>query len=221
MPREAPSPSLWLHCHDLGQVTEGIWREVAFRGENPEHFRSIPSSGKELPHLPAALPSPAHSSRSLHAWEGRSEPFHGVLMLLLPFHYKIVPCHGACGLSPAATQPATSCSLGGDPSKALFRARRGGKCLFLQRKGYFGATGESEPASLPHSLTILAPRRTHARTAAPSPLPPPAGGTAGHGACWGPMCDPTTTALGAHGACPQHHSMGSNFSTRGHQCAGH
>lgn len=137
---------------------------MAFRGENPEHFRSIPRSGKEQPHLPAALPSPAHPSSSLHAWEGRSEPFHGVLMLLLPFQYKIVPCHGARGLSPAATQPATSCSLGGTPPKPSLEQGEGEKAYSSRGKGISEQrVSQSQPPSHTASLFWLPGAHTLAR----------------------------------------------------------
>ena len=132
-------------------------------------------------------------------------------MPLLSFHYKIVPHHGTCGLLPAC------------PMYFLYlKARSSGKSRFLRRKGYFGAVGESEPASLPHSFIILAPRRTHTLAGLRRRPCTWRRGHAGARCVSGSYAWPpnAVAALELRGAHPQHHSTRSNFCTGGHQPVG-
>lgn len=89
----------------------------------------------------------------------------------------------------------------------------GSHLTFLWRKGYLRAVGESEPGSLPHSFTILAPVCSHGCSIT---LFAPSQGTQTETAGHGILGDPHV-ALGLHGAYSQHRSTGNYFHAWGHQ----
>lgn len=148
----------------------------------------------------------------------------GAPMILLSFHYKIVPHHGTCGLLPPATPPAGHCRLGvgGNPLKALFKARSRGKADSSRGKGISEQwVSQSQPPSYTASLFWLPSAHTRPQGCAIAPAHGDKGtqGTqcilGSHG--WPPTPLLPWSCTGSH---PQDHSTWSSFCTPGHQPAG-
>lgn len=127
--------SIWLHHRDLHQVTGGVWKRGGVLGRKPQTW----------------------------LWSLQPAVCWGNLMLLLSFCSVIVlPPWGDAG-SDTTSKMLRVWDEVKTPSEPSLKQGAEETASSLQRKGYFGAA-DSEPASLLHSIIILAPRRTHTRS---------------------------------------------------------
>lgn len=171
-----------------------------FRGENPKHFMSTPSSPLRLREGAATSPFSSVfvcSFQQLSAYLGGEIRAPSRCPDAPPaFSLQIVPRHGARGLSPAATRLARICSLGGTPSKPSLEQGVGEKAYSSGGKGISEQwVSQSQPPSHTASLFWLPGAHTFARLLR-LPCRPP---SQGHGRA--------RHALGTH-VRPHYHSPG-------------